>query len=51
MAKLLQKTTEASEYEVAPFTQAERTGLLAAARVDEKSMIQSGWLPACAQAN
>lgn len=43
MAKLLKKTSTASEYEVDPFTQAERQALLQAARADEKPMIQF-WL-------
>lgn len=43
MAKLLKKTTKASEYEVDPFTQEERNALLKAARSDERPMIQF-WL-------
>ena len=43
MAKLLKKTTNASEYEVDPFTQQERAELLKAARADERPMIQF-WL-------
>ncbi len=43
MAKLLKKTSKASEYEVDPFSQAEREAILKAARADEKPMVQF-WL-------
>lgn len=40
MTALLKKTTKASEYEVDPYTQAEREALLKACRADEKPMVQ-----------
>lgn len=43
MAKLLKKTSKASEYEVDPFGQAERDAILTAARSDEMPMVQF-WL-------
>lgn len=43
MAKLLKKTTKASEYEVDPYTAAEREALLAGARADERPFVQF-WL-------
>lgn len=45
MAKLLKKTTKASEYEVDPYTAAEREALLKGCRVDERPMVQF-WLAA-----
>lgn len=41
--KLLKQTTKASEYEVDPFSQAEREALLEHARADERPMLQF-WL-------
>ncbi len=43
LGKLLRQTTKASEYEVDPFSQAEREALLKAARADERPMLQF-WL-------
>ncbi len=40
MAKLLKKSTKASDYEVDPFTQGEREAILKAARADEWPMVQ-----------
>lgn len=40
LGKLLKQTTKASDYEVDPFTQAERDQLLASARADERPMLQ-----------
>jgi integrase len=45
MTALLKKTTTASDYEVDPFTEAERAQILKAARADEKPQIQF-WLAA-----
>jgi len=45
MTALLKKSTTESDYEVDPFTQAERAELLKAARGDEKPMVQF-WLAA-----
>lgn len=43
MAKLLKKTTTASEYVVDPYTKAERAQLIKGARADEKAFVQF-WL-------
>lgn len=40
LGKLLRQTTKASEYEVDPFTAAEREQLLATARADERPLLQ-----------
>lgn len=40
MTRLLKKTTRLSDYEVDPFTEAERTALIQAARPDERAMVQ-----------
>lgn len=40
LAKLLKQTSTSSEYEVDPFTAAERATLLASARPDERPMVQ-----------
>lgn len=40
LSKLLKQTSKSSEYEVDPFTAAERSALLAKARADERPMVQ-----------
>lgn len=40
--KLLKQSTKSSDYEVDPFTQAERVELLKAARADERPLVQFG---------